>query len=368
MQVPATYDRFKYYGRGPVDNYNDRKTGSFIEQFSSTVAEQFTNWPKPMQMGNHEETRWASLTNKAGKGMLVVNENPYAVGVTSNSAMDLTMTTHPHLLPKSDVTYLTVDAKVTGLGGNSCGQGGPLVHDQALGAPTRMGFIIRPANAQGGVDVATAGDKPLLMTQQKNGDIAIESGIEGATVMYKIGTGRKAKAVKYTEPIPFRDGGTITAYYKEKPELKVTMTFAKIEKINTEVIFTSSEESGEGNARHLVDNDANTIWHTMYSVTVAKYPHWVDLDAGEVKTITGFTYLPRQDSPNGNIKNYRLQVSDDAKTWSEPVAKGAFANDNKLKRVMLDKPVKARYIRFTALSSQAGNDFASGAELGILAE
>ncbi len=368
MQVPAQYEQFSYYGRGPIDNYNDRKTGQFIEQFNSTIAEQFTNWPKPQQMGNHEETRWASLTNKAGRGMLVVNEAPYAVGVTGNSSMDLTMATHPHRLPKSNATYLTVDAVVTGLGGNSCGQGGPLVHDRAFGAPTRMGFIIRPADAKGGANVATAGDKPLLMTQQKNGDIAIESGIEGATVMYKIGTGRRAKAMKYTEPIPFRDGGTITAYYKEKPELKVTMTFAKIEKINTEVIFTSSEESGEGNARHLVDNDVNTIWHTMYSVTVAKYPHWVDLDAGEVKTITGFTYLPRQDSPNGNIKNYRLQVSDDAKTWSEPVAEGAFANDNKLKRVMLDKPVKARYIRFTALSSQAGNDFASGAELGILAE
>lgn len=368
MQVPAAYERFTYYGRGPIDNYNDRKTGQFIEQFSSTVAEQFVNWPKPMQMSNHEETRWASLTNKAGKGLLVVNEAPYAMSALAHSAMDLTMTTHAHRLPKSDVTYLTVDAIVTGLGGNSCGQGGPLVHDRAFGAPTRMGFIIRPADAQGGADVATAGDKPLLMTQQKNGDIAIESGIEGATVMYKIGTGRRAKAVKYTEPIPFRDGGTITAYYKEKPELEVTMTFAKIEKINTEVIFTSSEESGEGNARHLVDNDANTIWHTMYSVTVAKYPHWVDLDAGEVKTITGFTYLPRQDSSNGHIKDYRLQVSDDAKTWSDPVAEGAFANDNKLKRVMLDKPVKARYIRFTALSSQAGHDFASGAELGILAE
>ena len=368
MQVPAEYEQFNYYGRGPVDNYNDRKTGAFIEQFGSTVAEQFDNWPKPMQMGNHEETRWASLTNKAGKGMLVVNEAPYAVSALPHSAMDLTMATHPHKLPKSDVTYFTVDAVVTGLGGNSCGQGGPLVHDRAFGAPTRMAFIIRPADAKGGVDVAAAGDKPLLMTQQKNGDITIESGIEGATVMYKIGTGRKAKAVKYTEPIPFRDGGTITAYYKEKPALKVTMTYAKIEKINTEVIFTSSEESGEGNARHLVDNDPNTIWHTMYSVTVAKYPHWVDLDAGDVKTITGFTYLPRQNGSNGNIKNYRLQVSDDAKTWSEPVAEGTFANDNKLKRVMLDKPVKARYIRFTALSSQAGDDFASGAELGILAE
>ena len=368
MQVPAAYDRFSYYGRGPIDNYNDRKTGQFIEEFHSTVAEQFTNWPKPMQMGNHEETRWASLTNGAGRGMLVVNEAPYAVGVTSNSAMDLTMTTHPHRLPKSDVTYLTVDAIVTGLGGNSCGQGGPLVHDRAFGAPTRMAFIIRPADAKRGADVATAGDKPLLMQQQKNGNVTIESGIEGATIMYKIGTSRKAKAVTYTEPIPFRDGGTITAYYKEKPELKVTMTFAKIEKINTEVIFTSSEESGEGNARHLVDNDPNTIWHTMYSVTVAKYPHWVDLDAGEVKTITGFTYLPRQNGSNGNIKNYRLQVSNDGQNWSDPVSEGAFANDNKLKRVMLDKPVKARYIRFTALSSQAGDDFASGAELGILAE
>ena len=368
MQVPTKYEKFSYYGRGPVDNYNDRKTGAFIEQFSSTVAEQFVNWPKPMQMSNHEESRWASLTNKAGKGMLIVNEAPYAVSALAHSAMDLTMATHPHKLPKSDVTYVTVDAIVTGLGGNSCGQGGPLVHDRATAAPTRMAFIIRPTNAQEGVNVTTAGDKPLLMMQQKNGEVVIESGIEGATVMYKVGTGRKAKAVEYTGPIAFRDGGSITAYYKEKPELKVTMTFAKIESISTEVIFTSSEESGEGNASNLVDNDANTYWHTMYSVTVAKYPHWVDLDAGEVKSITGFTYLPRQGNPNGHIKEYRLQVSLDGKNWGEPVAEGAFERDFRLKRVMLDKPVKARYIRFTALSSQNGDDFASGAELGILAE
>ena len=319
-----------------------------------------------MQMGNHEETRWVSLTNKAGKGMLVVNEKPYAVGVTSNSAMDLTLTTHPHLLPKSDVTYLTVDAIVTGLGGYSCGQGGPLVHDCAFGAPTRMGFIIRPTNAQGGANVTTSNEKPLLMRQSKNGEVTIESGIEGATIMYKVNNERKARV--YEGPIAFRDGGTITAYYEEKPELKVSMTYAKIESISTEVIFTSSEESGEGNASHLVDGDPNTYWHTMYSVTVAKYPHWVDLDAGEAKTITGFTYLPRQGNPNGRIKNYRIQVSDDAKTWSDPVAEGAFESGDKLQRVMFSKPVKARYIRFTALSSQSGDDFASGAEINILAE
>lgn len=39
----------------------------------------------------------------------------------------------------------------------------------------------------------------------------------------------------------------------------------------------------EGDASHLVDGDPNTYWHTVYSVTVAKYPHWIDFDCAEVK-------------------------------------------------------------------------------------
>lgn len=106
----------------------------------------------------------------------------------------------------------------------------------------------------------------------------------------------------------------------------------------------------------------------MYSVTVAKYPHWVDLDAGEVKTIKGFTYMPRQDSYNGNVKEYTIHVSMDGKNWGEPVQKGTFAGNRDEKKVIFSQPVKGRYIRFTALSEQYGQDYASGAELTILAE
>ena len=74
--------------------------------------------------------------------------------------------------------------------------------------------------------------------------------------------------------------------------------------------------------------DPSTIWHTMYSVTVAKYPHWVDLDAGEVKEIKGFTYLPRQNGNNGNIKDYSIQVSMDGKEWGDPVKKKRKGNCN----------------------------------------
>ena len=231
-----------------------------------------------------------------------------------------------------------------------------------------MGFIIRPANKAdltAIANVAPAGEIPLSIIRDRAGRVELKSAKKDAVILYSLNGDKKAN--RYTTPVPMRDGGTIKAWYEHDPRVNATMTFEKIESIRTEVVYASSQESGDGDASNLTDNDPNTIWHTMYSVTVAKYPHWVDLDAGEVKEIKGFTYLPRQNGNNGNIKDYSIQVSMDGKEWGTPVKKGAFANNSKEKRVLFDKPVKARYIRFTALSSQNGQDFASGAELTILA-
>ena len=116
MQVPQAYNNFTYYGRGPVDNYNDRKSGQFIEQFTTEVADEFVNFPKPQQMANHEDTRWAALTNNAGTGVVFAGTNPMSVSALPYSAMDLTLASHPHKLPKAGNTYLHLDAGVTGLG------------------------------------------------------------------------------------------------------------------------------------------------------------------------------------------------------------------------------------------------------------
>ena len=105
----------------------------------------------------------------------------------------------------------------------------------------------------------------------------------------------------------------------------------------------------------------------MYSVTVANYPHWIDFDAAEETMIKGFKYLPRQDGGNnGNIKAYRLQVSNDGKNWSDPICEGEFENNAKQQVVVFKEPVKARYVRFTGLSSQNGQDFGSGAEFELI--
>lgn len=368
MKVPGKYDNFTYYGRGPVENYPDRKAGQFIELYRTKVADEFANFPKPQDMGNHEDVRWCALTDHAGSGAQFIAAGRMSVAPLQYSAVDMVLAGHPYQLPVATDTYLHLDLAVTGLGGNSCGQGGPLVQDRVFAGQHFFGFVIRPASQDlsAGALVKADGEIPLNIIRNKAGEVTIVAPRQDVEICYTLG--KSKKVLQFTGPVPMRDGGTITAWLKSTPDIKSTMTFGKIEKVQVEVVNASSQESGGGEAANLVDDDPNTIWHTMYSVTVAKHPHWVDLDAGDVRTVKGFVYLPRQDSGNGNVKDYSIQVSMDGQNWGEPVAKGRFENNRKEKTVHFDKPVKARFVRFVALSEQTGQDYASGAELSILAE
>ncbi len=367
MKVPEKLGNFTYYGRGPADNYNDRKTSQFIELYKNTVKNEFFPIARPQNVGNHEEVRWCALTDNQNNGAVFVANGTMSTTAIQYSANDLVAAAHPHELPKATDTYLHLDMAVTGLGGNSCGQGGPLEHDRVKASQHDFGFIIRPA----GKDltkiaaVSPSGEMPISISRSNNGEVKISSGNKDAVILYSLNNG---KAQEYKQSLALRNGGNVAAWYKHNPQLKVSASFGKIETIQTTVIFASSQEAGEGDASHLTDGNVNSIWHTMYSVTVAKHPHWVDMDAGEVKNIKGFTYLPRQDGANGNVKDYTIHISMDGKEWGEPVHKGTFARNQSEKKVTFSKPVRGRYIRFTALSEQNGQDFASGAEITVLAE
>ncbi|WP_400262325.1 discoidin domain-containing protein [Sphingobacterium sp. SG20118] len=231
-----------------------------------------------------------------------------------------------------------------------------------------MGFIIRPIHQHdfdAKAHVVASGETPIAISRSTTGEVAIHSRAHDATLYYAVG---KGKAVVYKQPFNLREGGLVTAWSKENEKFKVSFEFPKIESIPMQVVFASSEETGEADASNLLDGDPTTIWHSMYSVTVAQYPHWVDFDANAIKMIKGFTYTPRQGGGNGNIKGYKLQVSTDGKNWSDPAAEGNFENNGKPKTINLAKPVKGRFIRFTAMSSQNGQDFASGAEFSVSAE
>lgn len=362
--VPKEYEQYRYYGRGPINNYSDRKTSQFVAQYESTVAEQFVHFPKPQTMGNREEVRWVTLRTKAGDGILFQAGTTMSASALPWSAEELLLAPHPHELPAAGDTHLHLDASVTGLGGNSCGQGAPLAHCRSFGTQQQFSFVIRPLVAGQQVErVALSSSVPPIIARDNKGDVTISAGA-GEVVMYSIG---KAKPQVYQGSFNLRDAAEITTWTASNPMLKVKQSFTKITSIPLEVLYASSQESGAGDAKLLLDGSLETIWHTMYSVTVAQYPHWIDFDASREQTIRGFVYTPRQTGDNGDIKDYTLSVSNDAKTWTE-VAKGSFARSKSPQRVMLDKPVKARYIRFTGLNAQNGADYASGAEFSLIAE
>ena len=316
MVLPSELNQYDYYGRGPVNNYNDRKTSQFIGWYHSPVAEQGIMLPKPQSQGNREEVRWCAVTNSQQQGVVFISDSTMSASALPWSQQELTLAAHPYQLPKSSGTHLHLDAKVTGLGGASCGQGGPLTPDQVRSTPTTFGFIIRPA------------------VKSELGNLVKVSA-----------TGREmAKEIM--------------------KQMKQNQQSAGLQ-----IAFASSQEPDEGDAAYLVDGDPSTFWHTMYSITLAKYPHWVDFDAGKEKVIKGFTYLPRQDgSLNGCIKDYEIYVSNDNKNWGNPILKGKFEKSAKLQKVMFGKPVKARYVRLRALNEQNGQDFASGAEFTLVTE
>lgn len=316
MVLPSELNQYDYYGRGPVNNYNDRKTSQFIGWYHSPVAEQGIMLPKPQAQGNREEVRWCAVTNSQQQGVVFISDSTMSASALPWSQQELTLAAHPYQLPKSSGTHLHLDAKVTGLGGASCGQGGPLTPDQVRSTPTTFGFIIRPA---------VKSELPNLVKVSATGRKMVKD------IMQQMKQNQQSTGLQ--------------------------------------IAFASSQEPDEGDAAYLVDGDPSTIWHTMYSITLAKYPHWVDFDAGKQKVIKGFTYLARQDgSLNGCIKDYEIYVSNDNKTWGEPVAKGSFEKTAKLQKVMFGKPVKARYVRLRALNEQSGQDYASGAEFTLVTE
>ena len=75
MQLARQYSAMTYFGRGPWENYQDRKHSAFIDLYTSTVSNQYVPYIRPQENGYKTEVRWVSLIDKNGSGLMVVSED-----------------------------------------------------------------------------------------------------------------------------------------------------------------------------------------------------------------------------------------------------------------------------------------------------
>ena len=122
FEIPQKYERVKWLGRGPLENYPDAKANAPVAIYERAVSEMNFLYDMPQETGNHEDT--FALTLKTGdgeSGISVIGSDRFAFSYHDFTLQDLTEARHSNELRRSEKKYLYVDYRVRGLGSNSCG-------------------------------------------------------------------------------------------------------------------------------------------------------------------------------------------------------------------------------------------------------
>jgi len=124
MCATNDFENVRWLGRGPWENYPDRKDAADMGVWAGTVSQQYVPYVRPQENGNKEDVRWLELTDTTGNGLKIsAGENPFSFSALHFTADDLASVRHNYELQPRPEIVLSLDAKQCGLGNSSCGPG-----------------------------------------------------------------------------------------------------------------------------------------------------------------------------------------------------------------------------------------------------
>ena len=139
LALPAAFDGIRWYGRGPHENYIDRKTSAFVGVYAASVSEMNVPYVSIQEYGNRTDCRWVALTNPDGAGLLVIGMPHLDFSALPYTAEDLTQEKrgdkHPADIAKRDFITLNLDYGQMGVGG-----------DDSWGAQPHSQYRLRPSD------------------------------------------------------------------------------------------------------------------------------------------------------------------------------------------------------------------------------
>ena len=110
------YNQTEYFGRGPEENYPDRKTGYKIGRYKLSATDYYVPYLIPQEHGNRTDVRWAEVKNNSGKGINFTSDKPFNWSVSEYSLDNLTRALFPFQLKKQDGITVNIDYEVSGVG------------------------------------------------------------------------------------------------------------------------------------------------------------------------------------------------------------------------------------------------------------
>lgn len=135
MQIPKDFSTVTYYGRGPWENYQDRKTSTFVDVFKTTVSDFYVPYVRPQENGNRTDVRWMALMNSENNGLLVASPSQKGLNISAlhmpNEDFDITddlnykkdntnanFSKHTIDIKEQNLIQLNIDLEQRGLAGD----------------------------------------------------------------------------------------------------------------------------------------------------------------------------------------------------------------------------------------------------------
>ncbi|MFT5761797.1 MAG: beta-galactosidase [Polaribacter sp.] len=135
MQIPKDFNSVTYYGRGPWENYQDRKTSTFIDVFKTSVSNFYVPYVRPQENGNRTDVRWMALMNSEENGLLISSPSQKGLSISAlhmpNEDFDITsdleyskenknanFSKHTTDIKEQNLVQLNIDLAQRGLGGD----------------------------------------------------------------------------------------------------------------------------------------------------------------------------------------------------------------------------------------------------------
>jgi beta-galactosidase len=136
------FEKLRWFGRGPFENYSDRKRAALVDLYESTVTDQYVPYIMPQEHGNHTDVRWLSLGCESAR-LLVEAAGPMEFSASHYTAQDIDSAYHTYdLHPRAEV-ILNLDYRQRGLGTESCGPG-PLEQYKIKPGRYLWSYTLRP--------------------------------------------------------------------------------------------------------------------------------------------------------------------------------------------------------------------------------
>lgn len=121
LVMPPHFDRIDYYGRGPLENYADRKYSQPIGHYRQLVKDQYYPYIRPQESGTRSDIRWWKVTDIDGRGLMIRSDMPFSASALNYLQEDLDDGLQKHQrhsgeLKPRELTTLSFDLKQMGLG------------------------------------------------------------------------------------------------------------------------------------------------------------------------------------------------------------------------------------------------------------